>query len=120
VLLFFTLFGKRKRKTQSTEFRQRLASGSDVFVESVGEKYDELSHYYAPVMHGHTPFFSNFLNGEVNGFPERVVGGVDSLGFRELAEHTVEALNGVSGVDEFPDFLRVLEKRREFRPVSLS
>lgn len=94
-----------------------FGSRSLQILETFLEEDHELPYYYAPITHGQVPFLADFLHGEIDRFAQRVVGGVNHLGFGEFSQHSVESFDCVGGVDESSDFFRVLEEGGNLRPV---
>lgn len=62
----------------------------------------------APVLAPPSPFLGNIHHSQVQHFQQTVIGGENRLGPGHLAKLAVEALNGVGGIDQPPDFLGIL------------
>jgi len=83
------------------------------------QEHHQLPYYNTPIAYRHRPFLGNLLDGQKHGLLHGVVGRVVRLGLGELAQHPVEPLHRVGGIDQSPDFLGVLEVGGQFRPVLL-
>ena len=71
----------------------------------------------APILAAPSPFPGNIHHGQIQHFQQTVIGGEDGLGLGYLAKLAVKALNGVGGIDQPPDFLKILEISAEIGPV---
>ena len=71
----------------------------------------------APILAPPSPFLGNIHHGQIQHFQQAVIGGKDGLGLGHLTKLAVKALNGVGGIDQSPDFLRILEISAEIGPV---
>ena len=71
----------------------------------------------APILPPSRPFPRNVHHGQIEHLEQAVVRGENGLRFRHLAELAVEALDGVGGVNQPPQLLRVLEIGAQIRPV---
>lgn len=63
---------------------------------------------HTQVLLASAPLFRNINYGQVQHFQQVVVGGKDRFSLRHFAQLAVKALNGIGGIDQSPDFLRVL------------
>ena len=61
--------------------------------------YHKLSIDLAPILTATGPLFRYVLHSQIQHFEKTVIRGEDGLGFGYLPELTVEALNGVGGID---------------------
>ena len=84
---------------------------------ALGEKDGHLGVDHTPVLAPAGPFFRNIHHGQIQHFQQAVIGGKDRFGLGHLAQLAVEALNGVGGVDQPPNLLRVLEIGAQVCPI---
>lgn len=71
----------------------------------------------APVLTATSPFFSNVHHGQIQHFQQAVISRKHGFGFCHLAQLAVKSFNGVSGVDQAPYLLGILEVGAEIGPV---
>lgn len=64
---------------------------------------------YRPVLPSSGPFFRDIHHGQIQHLEQAVISWENSLGLGHFPELPVEALNGVSRIDEPTQFLRELE-----------
>ena len=55
------------------------------------------------------PFFRDVHHGKIEHLYETVIRGENSLVFRDFPQLTVKSFNGIGGVNQRPDLLRILE-----------
>ena len=55
------------------------------------------------------PLFRDVYHGKIEHLQKAVVRGENALVFRDLPQLTVESFNGIGGVNQRPDLLRILE-----------
>ena len=84
---------------------------------TLGEVDCQLGVDDAPILAPPSPFLGNIHHGQIQHFQQAVIGGEDGLGLGHLAKLAVKALNGVSGIDQPSDFLRIFELSAEIGPV---
>ena len=70
-----------------------------------------------PVLSAPCPFFGDVQHGKIEHLEQAVIGRENRLGFSDLAQLTVETLNGVSRINKPPKLLRELEICAEICPV---
>jgi len=63
----------------------------------------------APVLPPACPLLRDVHHGEIEHLEKAVVGGKDGFRFGHFPKLAVEALDGVGGVDQPPQLLRILE-----------
>lgn len=85
--------------------------------QPLGKVHRQLSVNNAPILPPAGPLFRNIHHCQIQHFKQTVIGRKHRFWLSYLPELTVEALNGVSGIDESPDLLRVLEIGAEIRPI---
>ena len=73
----------------------------------------------APVLPPTRPLFRNIHHRQIQHFQQTVVCGENALGFCNLPQLPVKALDRVRGIDQTADFLRIFEVGAEVRPVFL-
>ena len=61
-----------------------------------------------PVLHGHGPFFRQFLCGQIQGLEQIRCVGEDRATAVQATEAAVDALDGVGGVHDLSDSLSVI------------
>ena len=91
----------------------------NLVLETVAEKHNQLANYTPPVLDGHRPFFTDFLDRQVDRLAGGVVRWVKGLRLGELAEHPVEALHRVGRIDQRPNLLGILEVGGQLDPVRI-
>ena len=73
----------------------------------------------APVLPPTRPLFRNIHHRQIQHFQQTVVCRENALGFCNLPQLPVKALDRVRGIDQTADFLRIFEVGAEVRPVFL-
>ncbi len=71
----------------------------------------------APILTPPSSFPGNVHHGQIQYFQQAVIGGEYGLGLGHLAKLAVKAFNSVGGIDQPPNFLRILEISAEIGPV---
>ena len=84
---------------------------------ALGEVDSHLHVDHTPVLPPAGPLFRDVHHGQIQHFQQAVVGGKYGFGFGHLAQLTVEALDGIGGVNQPPHLLRVLEIAAQVCPV---
>ena len=72
---------------------------------------------HTPVLTPPRPFSGNIHHGQIQHLEETVIRRKNSLGLRHLPQLSVEALNGVGGINQPPYPLGILEIGAEIGPV---
>ena len=88
-----------------------------LLIDSIREKYFQLSVDPAPILTPARPFFCNVDHSEIQHFKQAVIGRKNRFRLRYLTQLTVKAFDRVCGVDQFSKLLRELEVRTEVDPV---
>ena len=83
----------------------------------VPEEYLKLGMYLRPILTLARPLPCDVHSGKVEHLEKNIVIGENSLVLRHFSQLPIETFNGVGGVDESPDLLRILEIGRKLRPV---
>ena len=97
--------------TQSL-FRTRKSGGEIERSKADGQ----LGMDYAPVLPPAGPLFLDIHHDQIQHFQQAVAGGENRFGLSHLAQLAVETLNGIGGIDQPPNFLRVLETGAQIGP----
>ena len=84
---------------------------------ALGKVYGHLGVDQTPVLTAASPFFGNVHHGQIQHFQQAVIGGKHGFGFCHLAQLAVKSFNGISGVDQAPYLLGILEVGAEIGPV---
>lgn len=71
----------------------------------------------APVLPPTCPLFRNIHHRQIQHFQQTVVRRENALGFCDLPQLPVKALDRVRGIDQTADFLRIFEVGAEVGPV---
>ena len=72
---------------------------------------------YAPIQASACPLFRNFHHGQILHLQQAVVRRKNRLCLGHLPQLVVEALNGVGGINQPPDLLRIFEVSTQIWPV---
>lgn len=72
-----------------------------------------------PILSVICPFFRNIYHSQIQHFQEAVIRGKYSLAFCDFPELTVKSPDGICGVDQTTDNIRIFEIGRQIRPVVL-
>ena len=70
-------------------------------------------------MNGHGPFLFSFGDCQVNNLDGRAFTWEYLSVSNDLANHAVDAFDGVGRVDRLANFRRILEHRRDVWPVTI-
>ena len=73
-----------------------------------------------PVLTPSVPLFRNIHHRQIQHFQQAVVRWEDGFCLGDFSQLAVEALDGISRIDQPPDFLGILEIYAQIRPIFLS
>ena len=71
----------------------------------------------APVLTVTGPLLRNINHCQIQHFQKTVIGGEYRLGFRHFPKLPVESFDRIGCINQAADCLRILEIRRQIRPV---
>ena len=86
-------------------------------IDPVAKEDHKLHQDAAPVFDGHRPFIRDLHGHKIQLLEQGVVAYERTLGFRDLAQLTVEVLDSVGRVDDSPDLFRILEHGGKLVPM---
>ena len=86
---------------------------------AVGEHDLQLAEYHVPILAPGVPMLDNPLGGQIQHPPQRIVVGERGLVLRDLPELTIQTLDDVRRVYDFPDLRRIFKERAQNLPVIL-
>jgi len=78
-----------------------------------------LGYDFTSVTNGHGPLARDRILNQPEELLEGFFVGEDGSGFDHFSELSIEALNGVRGVDDTPDGLWIAKHRRQLIPIFL-
>jgi len=71
-----------------------------------------------PIAQWHRPFFCRIFNRQIDDFQGRVVIREQFSLVGGFSDHTINRFNGIGGVNDFSDFVRVIEEPDQVSPVA--
>ena len=81
-----------------------------MIAQAVTELDNTAAHRQLPVLDQNTPFFRCILDCQINNFSYRVIRWEHLVLLDSFADHAVQRLNGIRGVDSFSDVRRILAR----------
>ena len=82
---------------------------SSLLGDAILKEYRQLGIDDAPVLPPPRPFFRDIYHGQIKHFQETFVRRENRFCLGHFSELAFEALNGISGIDQSPNLLRILE-----------
>ena len=86
---------------------------------AVGEHDLQLAEHHVPILAPGVPMLDDPLGGQIQHPPQRIVVGERGLVLRDLPELTIQTLDDVRRVYDFPDLRRIFKERAQNLPVIL-
>ena len=86
---------------------------------AVGEHDLQLAEYHVPILAPGVPMLDNPLGGQIQHPTQRIVIGERRLVLRDLPELTIQTLDNVRRVYDFPDLGRVFKEGTQNFPIIL-
>ena len=86
---------------------------------AVGEHDLQLAEYHVPILAPGVPMLDNPLGCQIQHPPQRIVVGERGLVLRDLPELTIQTLDNVRRVYDFPDLGRIFKERAQNFPILL-
>ena len=86
---------------------------------AVGEHDRQLTEHHVPILAPCVPMFDDPLGGQIQHPTQRIIIGERRLVLRDLTKLTVQALDDVRRVYDFPDLRRIFKERAQNLPVVL-